>query len=49
MAAMILDRRTEDRRQIRQDVAGFERRYGDRRRRDIMGELHAFGWAVVYR
>ena len=46
---VILDRRTEDRRRIRQDTATPERRSGDRRHRDITGELQAFGWAVVHR
>jgi len=46
---VILDRRKEDRRQIHQDTATPERRYGDRRHRDITRELHAFGWAAVHR
>ena len=46
---VILDRRKEDRRHIRQDASAPERRYGDRRHRDITRELQAFGWAVVHR
>ena len=46
---LILDRRKEDRRRIRQDAAAPERRNGDRRHCDITRELQAFGWAVVYR
>jgi len=46
---VILDRRKEERRQIHQDSAIPERRNGDRRHRDIAGELQEFGWAVVHR
>lgn len=46
---VILDRRTENRRQIHQNAAHAERRDGDRRHRDLTRQLHAFGWAVVHR
>ena len=46
---VILDRRKEDRRRIHQAAATPERRYGDRRHRDITRELEAFGWAVAHR
>src|SRR5262245_39996911 len=46
---VIPERRKEERRRIRPKVANAERRYGDRRHRDITSELQAFGWAVVHR
>jgi hypothetical protein len=46
---VILDRRKEDRRRIHQAASTPERRYGDRRHRDITRELEAFGWAVAHR
>ena len=45
---VILDRRKEDRRRNHQAAATAERRYGDRRHRDITRELKAFGWAVAH-
>ena len=45
---VILDRRKEDRRRIRHNAATPERRYGDRRHRDITRELQTSGWAVVH-
>ena len=48
---VILDRRHENRRRNRThlDAATLERRYGDRRHRDITKELQAFGWTVVHK
>jgi len=45
---VILDRRESDRRRIRQPATP-ERRNGDRRRRDVMADLHKSGWALVHR
>ena len=45
---VILDRRESDRRRIRQPATP-ERRDGDRRRRDVMSDLHKSGWALVHR
>ena len=45
---VILDRRESDRRRIRQPVTP-ERRNSDRRRRDVMADLHKSGWALVRR
>lgn len=42
---VILDRRESDRRRSRQPVT----RNGDRRRRDVMPDLHKSGWALVRR
>jgi hypothetical protein len=44
---VIFDRRKEERRQTRQGATMTERRYCDRRHRDITRELQAFGWALV--
>ena len=44
---VILDRRESDRRRIRQPATP-ERRDGDRRRRDVMSDLHKSGWALRY-
>jgi hypothetical protein len=43
---VILDRRESDRRRIRQSVTP-DRRNGERRRRDIMPDLHKSGWAQI--
>jgi hypothetical protein len=43
---VILDRRESDRRRIHQQVTP-ERRNGERRRRDVMSDLHKAGWALV--
>ena len=45
---VILDRRTVDRRQLHQRPIP-ERRHGERRRRDVMTDVQAFGWALVHR
>jgi hypothetical protein len=42
---VILDRRESDRRRSRPPVT----RNGDRRRRDVMPDLHKSGWALVRR
>jgi hypothetical protein len=44
---VILDRRKEERRRIHQDATISERRYADRRRRDITRGLQTFGSALV--
>jgi hypothetical protein len=46
---VIFDRRKENRRRNHQPAATRERRYVDRRHRDITRELKAFGWAVAHR
>ena len=43
---VILDRRESDRRRIHQQVTP-ERRNSERRRRDVMSDLHKAGWALV--
>ncbi len=47
-ADVILDRRQRDRRHRQESVAA-ERRVGDRRRRDVTGDLRTSGWALVPR
>ena len=43
---VILDRRKADRRRIHQRATP-ERRYAERRRRDVMTDLQTSGWAMV--
>jgi hypothetical protein len=45
---VILDRRVGDRRRSHQRATP-ERRHGERRRRDVMSDLHKSGWALVRR
>jgi hypothetical protein len=45
---VILDRRNGDRRRIHQRATP-ERRFVERRRRDVMTDLHKSGWALVRR
>jgi hypothetical protein len=45
---VIVDRRGVDRRRSWRPVSS-ERRRGERRRRDVMGELRSSGWALVRR
>ena len=46
--AVIMDRRTGERRQTRQATVP-DRRHGDRRRQDVTPELRSYGWALVHR
>ena len=43
---VILDRRVWDRR-CRQEPAPAERRFAERRQRDVTSDLQVFGWALV--
>ena len=45
---VILDRRKGDRRRVHQGATP-ERRYGERRRHDVMTDLWKSGWALVHR
>jgi hypothetical protein len=46
--AVIMDRRTGERRQARQAPVP-DRRNGERRRLDVTSELRSYGWALVHR
>src|SRR5262245_32247274 len=46
--AVIMDRRTGERRQARQETVP-DRRNADRRRQDVTSELRSYGWALVHR
>ena len=46
--AVIMDRRTGERRQTRRATVP-DRRHGDRRRQDVTPELRSYGWALVHR
>src|SRR5262245_27250920 len=46
--AVIMDRRTGERRQTRQETVP-DWRSGDRRQQDVTSELRSYGWALVHR
>jgi len=46
---VIIDRRTEERRQRLERASSERRRHENRRQRDITKDLQTYGWALVRR